>query len=88
MATMRDVFTELVDKTLKVVNPQSYVESIMKEDLRMESYDAKVIEVGDDFIRLYFQASKKKELTEVDQVIPFHEVKRISRWGDQRILHL
>lgn len=88
MASMKDVLADLVNMQVTVVNPQSYVESVMKDSLRMETYEAKVVEIGDDYIRLHYEAKKKQELQEVDQIIPIVEVKRISRWGDERILHL
>jgi hypothetical protein len=88
MVSMRDVLLKWLDTEVTVVNPQSFAETMLKEVIRMETYRAKIVELGSDYVRLSFTAPKKNEPQPVDQVIPFHEIKRISQWGDERILHL
>ncbi len=88
MANLYDVLKEWVDQRVTVVNPQSFAETVVRDVIRMETYQATVQEIGDDFVRLHFQASKRNVDADVDQVIPFHEIKRISVWGDERLLHL
>jgi hypothetical protein len=88
MANLHDVLREWIDRRVTVVNPQSFAETVVRDVIRMETYQAVVSEVGDDFVRLNFAAAKRNVESEVDQVIPFHEVKRISVWGEERLLHL
>lgn len=88
MSTTRSVLNEWVNSEVTVVNPQSYIETVLKDSLTMETYKATITEVGEDYVRLNYHASRKKEDLPVNQVIPLHEVKRISLWGDERFLHL
>lgn len=88
MATMRELLVEWRDSEVTVVNPQSFAETMLKEVIRMETYRAKIVEIGSDYLRLHFTATKKNDPQPVDQIIPFHEVKRMSEWGGERILHL
>ena len=88
MANLHDVLKEWVDQRVTVVNPQSFAETVVRDVIRMETYQAMVTEVGEDFVRIHFQASKRNVESEVDQVIPFHEIKRISVWAEERLLHL
>lgn len=88
MSTLRTVLSDWLEQEVTVVNPQSFAETLVKDTIRLETYKAKIQEIGEDFIRLGFAASKRNVETPVDQVIPFHEVKRISVWGDERLLHL
>jgi hypothetical protein len=88
MSTMRDLLSQWVDAEVNVINPQSYVVTALKDSLTMETYQAKVTEVGDDFVRLRFHAVRRKEDMPVDQLIPLNEVKRVSTWGEDKYLHL
>lgn len=86
--TTREVLEQWVGQEVTVINPQSFIETQIQSNLVMETYQAKVSEVGEDFIRLEYNAKKKKEDLAVDQVIPLHELRRISTWGGDRFLHL
>ena len=88
MATTSDVLQDWLDQEITVINPQSYAETIIKDTIRMETYQARIKEIGDDFLRLAFTATRRNVETPVDQVIPFHEIRRISVWGEDRFLHL
>lgn len=88
MSTMRELLSQWVNADVHVVNPQSYVVTALKDSLTMETYQAKLAEVGEDFVRLRFHATRRKEDMPVDQLIPLHEVKRVSTWGDDKYLHL
>jgi hypothetical protein len=88
MSTTRDVLMEWLNAEVTVVNPQSFKHTQLKDALVMETYTAKVAEIGDDFIRLSYVATRRKEAVPVNQVVPLHDIKRISVWGDERILHL
>ena len=86
--TLGKVLREWLDQEITVINPQSFAETIVKDTIRMETYVAKIAEIGEDCIRLSFSAPKRTVDTPVNQVIPFHEIKRISEWGEERLLHL
>jgi hypothetical protein len=86
--TLSKVLNEWLNQDITVVNPQSFAETIVKDTIRMETYLAKIVEIGEDCIRLSFTAPKRTVDMPVNQVIPFHEIKRISEWGDERLLHL
>ena len=88
MGTLRGVLSEWTDQEVTIVNPQSFAETLVKDVIRMETYKAKVHEIGEDFVRLSYTAVKRNVETPVNQVIPFHEIKRISEWGDEKLLHL
>jgi len=88
MNSIGDVLGKWMDEEITVINPQSYSETVIREVVHMETYQAKVAEIGGDFVRLTFTAMRKKEEQPVDQVIPIHEIKRISQWGGDRFLHL
>jgi hypothetical protein len=88
MARLRDVLSEWLNEQIKVVNPQSYIQTALKDSLTMETYQAEISEVGEDYVRLKYWASRKNEPQPVDQVVPFEDIKRISVWGEERILHL
>ena len=86
--TTKDVLDQWVGQEVTVINPQSFIQTQIQSNLVTETYQAKVAEVGEDYIRLEFEAKKKKEDLPVDQVIPLHELRRISTWGGERFLHL
>lgn len=88
MATLHQTLKEWIGEEVTVVNPQSFAETVIKDVIRMETYTAKIQEIGDDFVRLHYSAVKRNVETPVDQVIPFHEIRRISVWGDEKLLHL
>lgn len=88
MATLKSVLDQWADSKVVVINPQSFIETQIQSNLVMETYEAQLVEVGEDFIRLKFDAKKKKEELPVDQVVPLHELRRISTWGDERFIHL
>ena len=82
------VLQEWKNQMITIVNPQSFAETVIKDTIRLETYNAKIVEIGEDCIRLSFNASKRNVETPVNQVIPFHEIKRISEWGEEKLLHL
>lgn len=88
MATLYQALGKWQDLEVTVVNPQSFAETVIKDVIRMETYKATIKEVGEDFVRLHYTAVKRNVETPVDQVIPFHEIRRISVWGDEKLLHL
>jgi len=79
---------EWVGGEVTVVNPESYKSTALGKGLTFQSYRAKLDSVGDDFIKLSFSSVKGDSQTAVEQLIPVYHVKRVSSWGDERIVHL
>jgi hypothetical protein len=88
MASLREILTTWLDKDITVVNPHSFSESVLRDTVQLETYLATITEVGEDYVRLGYDAPKRKTLEHVDQVVPLREVKRVTHWGEERILHL
>jgi hypothetical protein len=88
MANIAAVLSNWIDKEITVVNPQSFSETVIRDVVQLETYQANINEIGDDYVRLSFDAPKKRSVEHVDQLIPLREIKRVSQWGDERILHL
>ena len=42
----------------------------------------------DDFVKLTFAARKGDAETNVEQIIPLERIKRISVWGEEKLIHL
>jgi len=88
MACLRDILITWVDKDVTVVNPRSFSESVMRDTVQLETYLATITEVGEDYLRLGYEAPKRKSMEKVDQIVPLREIRRVSRWGGELILHL
>jgi hypothetical protein len=88
MASLREILATWVDKDITIVNPHSFSESVMRDTVQLETYLVTITEVGDDYVRLGYDAPKRKTLEHVDQIVPLREIKRVTQWGEERILHL
>jgi hypothetical protein len=86
--TFRGLLEGWVDQEVTVVNPESYKSTQLGKGLTFQTYPAKVDELGEDFIKLAYSSVKGESQTAVEQIIPLNMVKRISMWGDERIVHL
>ena len=71
-----------------VVNPESYKSTALGEGLTFQTFGAKLAEIGDDYIRVAFQAKKLEEVLNVEQIIPIDKVKRVSLWGQEKLIHI
>jgi hypothetical protein len=87
-ANFKSVLESWVGGQVTVVNPESFKSTALGQGLSFQSYTAKVVEVGDDYVKLAFTAVKKDAQNEVEQIIPIHLIKRISIWGEERLVHL
>ena len=88
MASFASLLGEWVGSEVTIVNPESFKSSALGKGLTFQSYQAKFEELGDDFVRVVFQAKKGDAQTDVEQLIPFDQIKRVSRWGDEKLIHL
>lgn len=77
-----------VGSEITVVNPESYKSTQLGKGLTFQTYNAKLEQIGDDFLKLTFTAKKRETTTNVEQIIPIDRVKRMSSWGDEKIIHL
>lgn len=77
-----------VGSEITVVNPESYKSTQLGKGLTFQTYNAKLEQIGDDFLKLTFTAKKQETTTNVEQIIPIDRVKRMSSWGDEKIIHL
>ena len=77
-----------IGSQVTVINPESFKSTALGQGLSFQSYKAKVIEIGDDYMKLSFTAVKKDTQNEVEQIIPIYLIKRISIWGEEKLIHL
>lgn len=86
--TIKDVLAEWIGKKATVVNPQSYQKTALREHLGLETYEVEVVAVGDDYILVGFDSLKTDRPEHVEQYIPFHDIRRLSVWGDEKYIQL
>lgn len=86
--TIKEVLTGWIGKKATVVNPQSYQKTALRETLGLETYEVEIREVGDDHVLVGFESLKTDHPEHVEQYIPFHDIRRISVWGDERYIQL
>ncbi len=86
--TFRSMLESWVGTEITVINPESYRTTALKESLGFQSYQAKIMEVGKDFVKITFTAKKKEQDQEIEQWIRFDMIKRAYIWGGERFLHV
>lgn len=79
---------EWIGGDVTVVNPESYKSTALGKGLTFQTYTAKLEQVGEDWVKLTFRAKKGEAETSVEQLIPVSRIKRVSIWGDEKIVHL
>jgi hypothetical protein len=84
----RSILKSWEGSEITVINPESFKSTPLGLGLGFQSYTAKLSEVGEDYIKLSYTAIKKDVQTDVEQVVPISLVKRISVWGEERLVHL
>ena len=86
--SLHSILESWLDKPVTVVNPESYKSTALGKALSFQTYEAKVASLGSDFVRLTFEAKKQDSQLTVEQFIPFGKIKRLSNWGDEKLIHL
>ncbi len=86
--SIKEVLSGWVGHKATVVNPQSFQKTTLREHLGLEIYEVEVMAVGDDFLHVGFESKKTDHPEHVEQYIPFHDIRRISVWGDERYIQL
>lgn len=89
--TFSSVLKALVGKVVTVANPESYEDAPIGHRIHAGFYNAKVVEVRDDFIILATQFHHARgDLGDepVSQYIPLGRIKRVSVMKSEKILHI
>lgn len=89
--TFASVLHALIGKVVTVANAESYEDAPIGHRLGAGFYDAKVLEVRDDFIILatqFHHARGQGDDEAVSQYIPLSHVKRVSVMKSEKILHI
>jgi len=84
----RSILQSWVGSQVTVINPESFKATALGQGLGFQSYTAQIVELGEDYVKLAYTAIKKDSQTDVEQIVPISLVKRITIWGDERLLHL
>ncbi len=71
-----------------VVNPQSFRRGAITDAIDLETFEAKLVSVGGDYIEVAYEAKKKGEVQGVTQFIPFTQIRRVSVWGSENLIHV
>jgi hypothetical protein len=87
------VLSTLVGKTVKIVNPESLEDAPLGHRLTANFYRAKVLALGDDYLRISTVYTKHSAKAEADrepvlQFIPIDRVKRVSFMKAETLLHI
>jgi hypothetical protein len=86
--SFRGLLEVWVGQEVTVVNPESYKSTQLGKGLTFQTYPAKVDELGEDYVKLAYSSVKGESQTAVEQIIPIGKIKRISMWGEERIVHI
>ena len=86
--SFRDALANWIGKEVTVVNPESFKSTALGKGLTFQSYKATLKTVGDDFVMLTFASVKASNDSNVEQIVPIGMIKRISVWGEERLVHL
>ncbi len=71
-----------------IVNPQSFRRGALTDAIDLETFEADVETVGEDFVKVKYDAKKKGEMASVEQYIPFAQIRRLSTWGSENMIHI
>ena len=91
LQTFQSILTALVGKVVTVANSESYEDATIGHRLGAGFYDAKVLEIREDFIILateFHHARGHGGDEPVKQFIPIGRVKRVSVMKSEKILHI
>lgn len=84
----KSILQSWVGSQVTVINPESFKSTALGQGLGFQSYTAQFAAMGDDFVKLTYSAVKKDSQTEVEQVVPISLIKRVTIWGDEKLIHL
>ena len=75
-------------KEVTVINPESYKQTALGKGLTFQSYPATLSEIGADYVKFTFSSMKGESQTAVEQIVPLVNVKRVSLWGEEKLVHI
>jgi len=76
------------DGDVTVVNPESFRRGAITNAIDLETFQARLIHVGEDFVEVAYEAKKRGEMTAVVQYIPLSQIRRLSVWGSENMIHV
>ena len=86
-----DVLKGLVGHMITVVNPESFEDAPVGQQLKTGFYKAKCVALGNDYLVLHTEFKKvgKSAGTEpVKQFLPLKRIKRLSLMKSERLIHI
>ncbi len=86
--SFRDTLRSWEGGPITVVNPQSFRRGAITDAIDLETFKAKLVKVGGDFVEVAYEAKKKGEVQPVTQYIPFTQIRRVSVWGSENLIHV
>ena len=86
--SVRAILEGWVGSKATVVNPQSFQKGALREELGLETYEVTIESVGSDFVQVGFDSKKTGQPEHVEQYIPFHNILRLSVWGEEKYIQL
>jgi hypothetical protein len=86
--TFRSSLESWIGQQVMVINPKSYRKTPISDGVTLETYEATLSSVEDDYVEFTFEARKRGEPQVVQQVVPLTEIRRISTWGGEKYVQL
>lgn len=86
--TLKQVLDSWVGQQATVINPSSFQKTALREQVVLETYEVEIRQVGADFVLVGFESKKTGHAERVDQYIPFHDIRRLSIWGEDKYIQL
>lgn len=87
-SNFREIMSSWKGGEVTVVNPQSFRRGAITDAIDLETFAAKLIHVGDDHCEVMYDAKKKGDMESVTQYIPFSQIRRLSVWGGENMIHI
>ena len=87
-STFKGILNSWGGGEVTIVNPQSFRRGAITDAIDLETFSAQLINVGDDFAEVQYEAKKKGQVESVTQYIPFTQIRRLSVWGSERLIQL
>jgi len=86
--SFKEVLEGWIGSTAIVINPSSFQKTALREQVGLETYKVEIKHVGNDFVQVSFESKKTDRAEQVNQFIPFHDIRRLSIWGEEKYIQL
>jgi hypothetical protein len=87
-STFLAILSSWKNTEVTVVNPQSFRRGAITNAIDLETFPARLVHVGEDYVEVAYEAKKKGEMAPVTQFIPFTQIRRLSVWGSENLIHI